>query len=95
MCNNNRYIWLELFIKFGLIDPIGANRHPYQKIQYNKNTMGKLIDGKWVEASIVSRNNDGGYERVQRGFLDTISLPYFYFKIESRGYLDERETPPQ
>ncbi|MGA0242254.1 MAG: glutathione S-transferase family protein [Candidatus Marinamargulisbacteria bacterium] len=48
--------------------------------------MGKLIDGKWVESSIVSRNTDGGYERVQRGFLDTISPSHPRFKPESGRY---------
>jgi glutathionyl-hydroquinone reductase len=48
--------------------------------------MGKLIDGKWIQKNIVTSDTKGGYQRVKRSFLDTISDENRRFKPEKNRY---------
>ena len=48
--------------------------------------MGKLVDGRWQVASVVTSGKDGAYERVPRTFTDTISSDHGAFKPESGRY---------
>ena len=48
--------------------------------------MGRLIDGKWIETSIVTSDQKGSYARLKRTFLDQISTTSTKFKPESNRY---------
>ena len=48
--------------------------------------MGQLVNGKWVNNSIVTSRKDGDYDRLKRTFLDTISSDHDQFKPESNRY---------
>jgi len=48
--------------------------------------MGKLIDGKWEKADVATTNKEGGYDRIPRSFLDTISPGHSKFKPEKDRY---------
>lgn len=48
--------------------------------------MGKLVDGKWVESSIIKSNKSGAYDRQPRTFHDVISFDNPEFKPETDRY---------
>lgn len=48
--------------------------------------MGRLIDGQWVETSIITSDKEGAYDRLPRTFRDTISPDHPTFKVESNRY---------
>ena len=48
--------------------------------------MGRLIDGKWLKADVITSGKDGAYERIPRSFLDTISSKDEKFTPESGRY---------
>lgn len=48
--------------------------------------MGKLIDGQWIQRSIITLDEKGAYDRLPRTFLDTISEDHSRFKPESDRY---------
>lgn len=48
--------------------------------------MGRLIDGKWKVADVITSDKDGSYDRVPRSFLETISNGHKNFKPESGRY---------
>ena len=48
--------------------------------------MGKLVDGNWVEGSIISRDDKGAYARIPRSFRDTISNEHDIYQPESGRY---------
>ena len=48
--------------------------------------MGKLIEGKWIEGSIVMSDKKGAYDRPPRSFRDFISEDHSIFKPESSRY---------
>lgn len=48
--------------------------------------MGKLVDGKWVEGSVISSDNSGAYERTPRSFREQISDGHPRFPAESGRY---------
>jgi putative glutathione S-transferase len=48
--------------------------------------MGLLVDGQWVEKSIVNSDKDGSYDRLPRTFLDTISHDHSKFTPDSNRY---------
>ena len=48
--------------------------------------MGQLVNGKWINNSIVTSRKDGDYDRLKRTFLDTISSDHDQFKPESNRY---------
>ncbi|MGX9417370.1 glutathione S-transferase family protein [Vibrio sp. WJH972] len=48
--------------------------------------MGKLIDGQWVEGSIISSNNSGAYDRIPRSFRDIISNDHHTYTPDSGRY---------
>lgn len=48
--------------------------------------MGRLVDGKWVEADVITSDSEGAYDRVPRSFLDNISKDHPKFQPESGRY---------
>ena len=48
--------------------------------------MGKLVDGKWLEASIITANISGRYDRQPRTFLNDIHETHSDFLSESSRY---------
>jgi putative glutathione S-transferase len=48
--------------------------------------MGMLIEGKWTEASVVTSDKKGAYDRQPRSFRDFISNEHPTFKPESGRY---------
>jgi len=48
--------------------------------------MGMLVNGKWVQGSIVKSDNKGAYDRQPRTFRDTISYQHPVYKPESGRY---------
>lgn len=48
--------------------------------------MGKLIDGKWIESSIITSDTSGRYDRQPRTFRDKIGLDHLLYKPESNRY---------
>ncbi len=48
--------------------------------------MGKLVDGKWVETSIITSDESGHYDREERSFRDMISVDHPEFKPEKGRY---------
>ena len=48
--------------------------------------MGMLVEGKWVEKSIVTSDKKGGYDRIPRSFRDFISHEHQVFKPEVNRY---------
>ncbi|MEM6612246.1 MAG: glutathione S-transferase family protein [Cyanobacteria bacterium P01_C01_bin.72] len=52
----------------------------------SEEAMGKLIDGKWVETSIVTSDTSGRYDRQPRTFRDAISADDPVFKPETDRY---------
>ncbi|MCF8060014.1 MAG: glutathione S-transferase family protein [Bacteriovoracaceae bacterium] len=48
--------------------------------------MGRLIDGKWHVADVITSDQKGAYARIPRSFLDTISSDHEKFKPESGRY---------
>ena len=48
--------------------------------------MGKLIDGKWITASIITSNKQGAFDRPPRTFRNTISEEHPIFKPEKDRY---------
>lgn len=48
--------------------------------------MGKLVEGQWVESSIITSDTSGRYDRQPRTFRDVISEEHAEFKPESGRY---------
>jgi len=48
--------------------------------------MGKLVDGKWVESSIISSDKNGAYDRKPRSFRDVISKDHAVYTPDSGRY---------
>jgi putative glutathione S-transferase len=48
--------------------------------------MGMLVDGKWIEGSIVKSDKKGAYDRQPRSFRDFISTEHPIFKPETNRY---------
>ncbi len=48
--------------------------------------MGRLVDGKWVETSIITSDDGGNYDRVPRSFRDKVASDHETFKPESGRY---------
>ena len=48
--------------------------------------MGKLVDGKWLEASIITADTSGRYDRQPRTFLNDLHETHSYFLPESNRY---------
>jgi putative glutathione S-transferase len=48
--------------------------------------MGKLIDGKWVEGSIISSDNSGAFDRKPRTFRDVIAKDHAVYTPDSGRY---------
>ncbi|RLA61415.1 MAG: glutathione S-transferase family protein [Epsilonproteobacteria bacterium] len=48
--------------------------------------MGMLINGEWVNGSIIKSDKKGGYDRQPRSFRDFISQKHSIFKSESNRY---------
>ena len=48
--------------------------------------MGRLIDGKWTETSIVTATENGSFDRLPRTFLDTITKNHPQFIPETNRY---------
>jgi putative glutathione S-transferase len=48
--------------------------------------MGKLIDGKWIEGSIISSDKSGAYARPPRSFREIISKNHPLFTPETNRY---------
>ena len=48
--------------------------------------MGMLVDGKWIQGSIIKSDKNGSYDRLPRTFRDFISNNHLKFKPESGRY---------
>lgn len=48
--------------------------------------MGRLIDGQWVESSIITSDKSGNYDRLPRTFREFISSDHDIFKPETDRY---------
>lgn len=48
--------------------------------------MGRLVDGKWVNSSVITSDKKGSYERIPRSFRDTVSKDHPIYKPESGRY---------
>jgi putative glutathione S-transferase len=48
--------------------------------------MGKLVDGKWVEKSVITSDATGAYDRVPRNFLNQIQKASSQFPPEAGRY---------
>ncbi len=48
--------------------------------------MGKLIDGKWTQGSVIQSDSKGAYDRQPRTFLETLSKDHPRFQPESNRY---------
>ena len=48
--------------------------------------MGRLIDGEWIETSIITSDKSGNYDRLPRTFREFISHDHDIFKPESDRY---------
>ena len=48
--------------------------------------MGKLVNGKWIDDSIINSDEEGSYNRLPRTFLNTISDKNKVFKPDSKRY---------
>lgn len=48
--------------------------------------MGRLVDGKWVETSIITSDKKGAYNRPPRSFREEVSPNHAIFKPESGRY---------
>lgn len=48
--------------------------------------MGVLVNGNWVEKSVITSDKSGAYDRIPRSFRDTISSEDEKFKPESGRY---------
>ena len=48
--------------------------------------MGKLVEGQWVETSIITSDTSGRYDRQPRTFRDVISIDHPEFKPETGRY---------
>jgi len=48
--------------------------------------MGKLVDGKWVEGSIISSDDSGSYDRKPRTFRDVIHKDHAVYTPDSGRY---------
>lgn len=48
--------------------------------------MGQIVDGKWIESSIVTSDKSGAYDRKPRTFLDGIGPDHELFQPESGRY---------
>ena len=48
--------------------------------------MGKLVDGQWLEGSIISSDEKGAYDRKPRTFRDTISKDHAVYTPDSGRY---------
>ncbi|MCJ8312275.1 MAG: glutathione S-transferase family protein [Pseudomonadales bacterium] len=51
-----------------------------------RENMGKLVDGSWVEGSIISSDGKGAYARIPRSFRETISQDHAVYKPQSGRY---------
>jgi putative glutathione S-transferase len=66
--------------------------HYHERVRQNPkkgikgDVLGKLIDGKWTEKSIITSDADGNYDRQQRGFRDVIATDHETFTPESNRY---------
>lgn len=48
--------------------------------------MGRLVDGKWIETSIITSDKSGRYDRLPRTFRDEISDSHATFRPDSGRY---------
>ena len=48
--------------------------------------MGKLVEGKWIEKSVITSDDSGSYDREPRSFLNTISTDHPTFRPEKDRY---------
>lgn len=48
--------------------------------------MGKLVDGKWLEGSIISSDRSGAFDRKPRSFRDVISQDHDIYTPDSGRY---------
>ncbi|SME94020.1 glutathione S-transferase family protein [Pseudobacteriovorax antillogorgiicola] len=48
--------------------------------------MGRLVDGKWIESSLITSDEEGSFKRQPRTFLDTIAADHSRFQVESGRY---------
>lgn len=48
--------------------------------------MGRLVDGKWINSSVITSDESGAYDRVPRSFRETISRNHPKFQPESGRY---------
>lgn len=48
--------------------------------------MGKLVDGKWLQGSIISSDNAGSFDRKPRTFRDVISQDHDVYTPDSGRY---------
>ncbi len=48
--------------------------------------MGRLVEGEWIETSIITSDKDGSYDRLPRTFRETISNEHKVFQAESGRY---------
>jgi len=48
--------------------------------------MGKLVDGKWIEGSIISSDSSGAFDRKPRTFRDVIAKDHAVYTPDSGRY---------
>jgi putative glutathione S-transferase len=53
---------------------------------FGEKIMGKLIDGQWVEGTIISSDSSGAYDRKPRTFRETIAADHPVYTPDSGRY---------
>ena len=48
--------------------------------------MGRLVDGEWVETSIITSDKGGSYKRIPRSFRESVSKGHDLFQPETGRY---------